>query len=429
MRILIISYHFAPQNLIGAVRATKLAKYLQRMGHEVTVLCGEGLEPWRVDPTLERDMRELHDVHVVREVNYLREIKRRKRSGEGASGGGSAGASGGAAGRRGVVARAANTVYLSLGVMADISFRLRVGRELKRLNGAYDAVFSSYSPLSVCGAARAAKRRGLARKWIADFRDEASASLRIMNWYRNRCLRAAKTEADIVTAVSGGLFEQMGLHGRVLSNGFDREDMPAPERGDARRFRAVYCGQFIMGRKGVAGRDLTPCLRALAALVERGEIKPDEIELVYAGGEGGSFRAQAEGADLGSAVIDLGPVSRERSLALQGGADMLMLASRNDAGLTGVLTGKLFEYLMAGKPIACCVSGALPQSELRRVLGETGAGFCYEEACAQKDAPEMLEWLSGVIRAWRAGGGNARTRVDMYDYRTLAGTLADWISE
>ena len=42
-RILIISYYFAPQNVIGAVRPTKLAKYLTRMGHEVTVISGGGL--------------------------------------------------------------------------------------------------------------------------------------------------------------------------------------------------------------------------------------------------------------------------------------------------------------------------------------------------------------------------------------------------
>ena len=70
-RILIISYYFAPQNAIGAVRPTKLAKYLARMGHEVTVLCGPGMNGRR-DPTLERDLRELKDVRVIREWNPLR---------------------------------------------------------------------------------------------------------------------------------------------------------------------------------------------------------------------------------------------------------------------------------------------------------------------------------------------------------------------
>ena len=50
-RILIISYFFAPQNAMGAVRPTKLAKYLSRMGHEVTVLCGPRHErPQRPHP-------------------------------------------------------------------------------------------------------------------------------------------------------------------------------------------------------------------------------------------------------------------------------------------------------------------------------------------------------------------------------------------
>ena len=71
MRILIISYYFAPQNAIGAVRPTKLAKYLSRLGHEVTVICGPGLNERR-DPTLERDLRERADVRVVFEWNPLR---------------------------------------------------------------------------------------------------------------------------------------------------------------------------------------------------------------------------------------------------------------------------------------------------------------------------------------------------------------------
>ena len=71
-RILIISYFFAPQNAMGAVRPTKLAKYLSRMGHEVTVLCGPGMNDRR-DPTLARDLAALREVHVIREWNPLRD--------------------------------------------------------------------------------------------------------------------------------------------------------------------------------------------------------------------------------------------------------------------------------------------------------------------------------------------------------------------
>ena len=38
MRILLVSYHFAPYNTMGAVRASKTAKYLVRAGHSVRVV-------------------------------------------------------------------------------------------------------------------------------------------------------------------------------------------------------------------------------------------------------------------------------------------------------------------------------------------------------------------------------------------------------
>ena len=78
-RILIISYYFAPQNVIGAVRPTKLAKYLARMGHEVTVIAGGGLDG-QIDPTLERDLQELKDVHQLNEWSPLRDWYIHKRS-------------------------------------------------------------------------------------------------------------------------------------------------------------------------------------------------------------------------------------------------------------------------------------------------------------------------------------------------------------
>ena len=38
MKILIISFFFAPVNKIGAVRVSKTAKYLERFGHDVRIL-------------------------------------------------------------------------------------------------------------------------------------------------------------------------------------------------------------------------------------------------------------------------------------------------------------------------------------------------------------------------------------------------------
>ena len=81
-RILLISYYFAPQNVIGAIRPTKLAKYLTRMGYEVTVLCGKGIGALR-DPLLAADLAELADVQVIRERSLFRWWKERGQAAEG----------------------------------------------------------------------------------------------------------------------------------------------------------------------------------------------------------------------------------------------------------------------------------------------------------------------------------------------------------
>ncbi len=60
MKILLISFHFPPENAIGAVRVGKLAKYLVENGHEVRVLTREFLQPATTLPV------EIDDLYIIR---------------------------------------------------------------------------------------------------------------------------------------------------------------------------------------------------------------------------------------------------------------------------------------------------------------------------------------------------------------------------
>lgn len=436
-RVLIISYNFAPQNTIGAVRPTKLAKYLQRMGHEVTVICGTGMDD-RQDPTLARDMAELKDVRVVDSFNPLKRLKQRKAaaSAQTVAPSPSAPAASRAeaaprAERTGLKQRLANGLYLFLWVVADWCFEHRGKQELRRLDGVYDAVFSSYSPMSSHEIAYVAKRRGLARRWVADFRDEMDVSFRWQEPRKRRLWRRLDT-ADALTAVSEGTLAAMGIaqRGQVLFNGFDREDAgptaAAPRDGI---FRAVYCGQFHMGRKGVSDRDLTPIFAALKRLIAQGELSMSQLQLCYAGSEGDTFIRYAQRCGLEGCVRLYGSVSREESLQLQGQADLLLMASWNLAGQTGILTGKLFEYLMMMKPIACYMSGDAAGSELKALLSKTGAGYCAEQTEGSSALNELERFLHTVIHRWKQGDPplppQCAVQVNAFDYHHLAETLAD----
>lgn len=437
MKILIVSYYFAPQNLIGAVRPTKFAKYLSRMGHEVTVICGAGRDG-KIDPTLERDLGEIRDVHLITEWNPLRSWIMKKQT-KPASPAAAPSAPAAEQVRKSLpkrlVMKAIDTVYVMLRWQSDRSFS-RLGRkELSRLSGPYDAVFSTYAPFSVHEIARKARKSSLAKRWIADFRDEVGMPFRYQAGKKRRYMQMLRRDADVLSAVSDGFLEMMRFEdiGRVLSNGFDREDIPQVETdADDGCLRVVYCGQLQDSRREVGERDITPMFRALRRLVDEGLLPMEKLKLVYAGREGSRFLRYAASCGLESCVEDHGQVSRERSIALQKGASILLMASHHMYSQRGILTGKLFEYMMMDKPIICCMAGDLPNSGVKRVLKETGMGLCCEAACPG-DEERLYAYVQELARAWKHQlsmlMGKQQDAVEKYGYPLLAAELEGWMKE
>ena len=95
------------------------------------------------------------------------------------------------------------------------------------------------------------------------------------------------------------------------------------------------------------------------------------------------------------------------------------------------MTGKLLEYLMANKPILCCVSGELKDSEVARLLARTQAGIAWEQAHADRDTPRLHHYLRSIAAA-RFGGGALpylpdEAAVEALDYRRIAREFAEII--
>lgn len=420
MKILIVSYYFAPQNVIGAVRPTKLAKYLSRMGHEVTVVCGTGVSG-RQDPTLVRDLEDLNDVHVVREWNPIRDRKASKAQQTQLA---QVAASQAAASqaiatqssskpvvsqpkKAGFVHSVLDTVYVALGQLSDHSFARKGIKQIEAMDQTFDVVLSSYGPVSVHRIAYQVKRKGMAKVWFADFRDEARMPFFWQRGILRRYIKRVRRHADTITAVSQGTLAMMGYEdlGHCLPNGFDREDLAgieAPQELPPALLRFTYCGQLNnVGRKGLPVRNLTPLFRGLRTLINEGLCTAKELQVIYAGSEGKLLKEQAETAGLGCSIIDKGFVSRQESLTLQKQADVLLLASWCVRGQTGILTGKLLEYFMAEKPIICCISGDISGSETKRMIDEARVGFCYEEADT-KAQEQLNAYLRDLVRKARS---------------------------
>jgi glycosyltransferase involved in cell wall biosynthesis len=115
----------------------------------------------------------------------------------------------------------------------------------------------------------------------------------------------------------------------------------------------------------------------------------------------GDFRSAdrewAETLELGDRLELIPYASRRRSLELQRDSEALLLLIPDAGGRgRGVLSGKVFEYLAAGRPILAVVP---PQGAAAELIRATGAGVVV----APDDIDGIERELTALRDRWRAG--------------------------
>jgi glycosyltransferase involved in cell wall biosynthesis len=202
--------------------------------------------------------------------------------------------------------------------------------------------------------------------------------------------RLVARQADAVVAAADAIaVETRGLspRGRVvtIANGCDFDDFAGLEHRRTDRFRLTHAGSFF------GKRDPRPFLQALAAsgledVVVRfvGDFRPGDREFLEALG-------------LGDRVELLDYVPRRRSLALQRDSDALLLLIPEAGGRgRGVLSGKVFEYLAAERPVLAVVP---PDGAAAQLIRDTGAGV----VAAPEDVGGIRDALLALHGRWREG--------------------------
>jgi glycosyltransferase involved in cell wall biosynthesis len=171
---------------------------------------------------------------------------------------------------------------------------------------------------------------------------------------------------------------------RTITNGCDFDDFAGIEYRRAERFRITHTGSFF------GKRSPRPFLEALAS---------SDLDVVarFVGDFRSADREWAEELGLGDR-LELHPyVPRRRSLELQRDSEALLLLIPEAAGRgRGVLSGKVFEYLAAERPILAVVP---PDGAAASLIRETGAGV----VAPPDDVEAIREALSGLVARHRAG--------------------------
>jgi glycosyltransferase involved in cell wall biosynthesis len=261
-----------------------------------------------------------------------------------------------------------------------------------------DVVLTTSPPGSV-HLIGAAVKRATGAKWVADLRDSLAlhahrssegVGARAKQKARAGIAHLVARQADaIVTAAEAITEETKGLspRGRVVTipNGCDFDDFAglAYTRGD--RFRLTHAGSFF------GKRDPKPFLRALAAS------GLDDVTVRFLGDFRPGDREFMESLGLAGRVELIEHVPRRESLRLQRDSDALLLLIPEAGGRgRGILSGKVYEYLAAERPVLAVVP---PDGAAAQLVRDTGAGV----VAAPEDVDGIRDALVELHARWRAG--------------------------
>jgi glycosyltransferase involved in cell wall biosynthesis len=261
-----------------------------------------------------------------------------------------------------------------------------------------DVVLTTSPPGSV-HLIGAAVKRATGAKWVADLRDSLAlhahrtsegVGARAKQKARAGIAHLVARQADaIVTAAEAITVETNGLspRGRVVTipNGCDFDDFAGLDYARGERFRITHAGSFF------GKRDPRPFLRALAAS------GLEDVTVRFLGDFRPSDREFMESLGLGDRVELVAHVPRRESLRLQRESDALLLLIPEAGGRgRGVLSGKVFEYLAAERPVLAVVP---PDGAAAELVRDTGAGL----VAGSDDVDGIRDALVELHTRWREG--------------------------
>ncbi len=366
MKVLIITYYWPPAGGSGVQRWLKFVKYLQNFDVEPIVYTVDNANYPKEDKTL------LHEVPtnikilkqpIWEPTNLLFWKKKEAQKGD--------------------VSNAVNNGFLSFirgnffipdpkifWVNSSVKFLHQYLKENK-----VDVVISTGPPHSMHLIAQKLKQKNNI-KWIADFRDpwsnlyynEEFKQLSLAKKKNERLENSVFKNADCILTVSNSLkkeFDQKATRVEVITNGFDDEVVTNTLIALDKKFSISYIG--------LLPKQSNPKLlfKVLSTLcLEDTDFKTD-LKLNFIGDISEDVKQEIIKNSLLENTNFIGYVSHKEAIEYQKKAQVLLLLIPNVEKSEGILTGKLFEYLTAKRPI---LAMGPETGDLSEILKNTNAG-------------------------------------------------------
>jgi len=258
-------------------------------------------------------------------------------------------------------------------------------------NHAIDVIISTGPPHSMHLIAEKLHQKNTI-KWLADFRDPWS------NLYYNKDfnqLAFAKNKnkrleerilrnSDCILTVSNSLKEELAKTAKkveVITNGFDDEFLASKN--------VILDTKFSISYIGLLPKQSNPNLlfKVLKGLCKESETFKKDLQLNFIGDISEEVKVEILANKLNENTDFVGYVSHQEAIAYQNKSQVLLLLIPNVKNNKGILTGKLFEYLKAKRPILAI---GPEKGDLATILQETNSGVIVNFDAEEKLKLEIV---------------------------------------
>ena len=429
-RVLLVSYYFPPSGGSGVQRALKFVKYLPDFNWQPIVLTvdPEFAAYPDLDPTMESEVPACVQIHRTKSWDPYRMYARW--TGKSLDNAVTVGfLSDKTPTMRERLARWVRAnVFIPDARVGWTPYAYRAAKSKLALTD-FDAVITTGPPHSTHLIGRKlCKRFGI--PWIADFRDpwtdidfmEQLPMRPAIRRINERLERSVMNEANVVVAISPSMCQAYAskTNARCVTifNGYDEEDFE-------NELDASETDSFVISHVGNmnAARNPEPLWRVLKKL--RSENSYPHLKVRLVGNVDVKVLEQLDKLELKTMVEQIEYVPHREAVVFMQTSSILLLPINRVQSAGGIVTGKLFEYLAAKKPIL----GLGPaDGEAGRILKETGAGAMLE----YDDEAGIEEFIRRAYASWESrqpfyeASGSTITR---YSRRHQTGVLANLLND
>lgn len=419
-KVLLISYYWPPGGGAGVYRWLNMTKYMHQFGWEPIVYTARNADYPVVDKTLLQDVREGIVVlkHNIFEPYHFYRIFTGKRKDEKIHSGlmdeGNK--------KPGLTKKIAVWIRGNIFIPDARKFWIRpsanyLSAYIKR--NAFDAIISTGPPHTTHLIAKKLKEKtGI--KWIADFRDpwtqidfyDQLMLSKYADAKHKKLEKSVMQYADKVVTVSESWAKEIEKIrvGKVdvITNGFDASDYDAAASGIDEKFSITHSGMMN------ADRNVDVLWQALRELCEAHADFKNDLVIRLIGKNDASVYASLDKFQLKKNLECIDYLPHKEVALKQKQSAVNLLPVNNTPNQQGIIPGKLFEYLAAGRPILAIGPN---DGDAAKIILRAMAG----SVCNYTDVTSCRETVLNMYKKFKSGTLTVNPQnIQMYNRENLA---------